>query len=147
MYWLNLTSLKSELEQGPLTQAHAFQYALANAVIAALVQAGKADQWWEASLTAAIAGLGTAYCYEANGGAAGSDFMARYVSLGWVVGLRAALAYTPAAIVVGILAAPAFDDAKLLMSVLGLGFVVVLYWRMGFHFADVRRQSAAIMNG
>jgi hypothetical protein len=145
MYWLNLNSLKRELKQGHLTQAHAFQYALAGTVLTSLAGAAKADPWWEALLTAAIAGLGTAYCYEANGGAAGSDFVARYVSLGWVVALRVALGYTPAAVIVGVLAAPAFADARLLISAVGLGFVVLFYWRLGIHFADVCRRPAAVI--
>ncbi len=33
-------------------------------------------------------GVGTIYCYQANGGAGGKSFLERYISLAWVFGIR-----------------------------------------------------------
>jgi hypothetical protein len=46
--------------------------------------------WTTAHLV--VAALGTRACYLANGGSSGRDFLNRFISLGWVVGVRIALA-------------------------------------------------------
>jgi uncharacterized membrane-anchored protein YitT (DUF2179 family) len=140
MYWFNLTALKEELSRGSLPQAHAFQYALADAILTTLARAG-GDPWWDVLIVAAFVGLGTAYCYEANGGSEGTDFIARYVSLGWVVGWRVSLACILPAVIVAAIAVRFAPNSSSWLAVLDL-IVPVIYWRMGVHFADVRRRAA-----
>jgi ABC-type dipeptide/oligopeptide/nickel transport system permease subunit len=155
MYWWNLQALKSELTQGPLAEPQAFKYLLAQALVVALAAGAVTRPWWICPATAAIAGFGTAYCYHANGGASGRDFLSRYVSLGWVIGIRVAAAFMPVGVLVGVslgvlgavMGGPedvfrrgVVDPIK---WSLGLVVLVAIYWRMGVHCADLRRRSAA----
>jgi hypothetical protein len=145
MYWLNLTGLKDELKRGPMGQPHAFQYALADALLTTLAR-GSGAPWWQVLAVAAITGLGTAYCYEANGGADGTDFIARYVSLGWVVGLRVALAcILPIGLAVAVAVKLAPESELTVKAAVTLLAVAAIYWRMGAHFADIRRHTAPAM--
>lgn len=146
MYWWNLQALKSELTQGPLAEPQAFKYLLAQALVVALAAGAVTRPWWICPATAAIAGFGTAYCYHANGGASGRDFLSRYVSLGWVIGIRVLAASLPVALLLGALLA-VLDVSRRSVDLgeafFGLGVAAVIYWRMGVHIADLRRHSAA----
>jgi hypothetical protein len=150
MYWWNLQALKSELTQGPLAEPQAFKYLLAGALVVALAVGAVTRPWWICLANAAIAGFGTAYCYHANGGASGRDFLSRCVSLGWVIGMRVGVGLLPVGLLLGALLAVldigfnlgrgGVDLAKWL---LGLAAQAAIIWRMGVHMADLRRRSAA----
>ena len=152
MYWWNLQALKSELTQGPLAEPQAFKYLLAQALVVALAAGAVTRPWWICLANAAIAGFGTAYCYHANGGASGRDFLSRCVSLGWVISIRVAVALTVVAgllvfalgVIEGYWGKDLYKSREGLIDwSFGLAALAVFYWRMVVHMADLRRRSSA----
>lgn len=155
MYWWNLKELKSELSQGTLAQPEAFKYVLAQSICAALAIGGAPSETalrWAPLAYAVLAGCGVAHCYRRNGAARGSDFVSRLISLGWVVGIRVAVAWFAIALVVGIavafwMASQAEKTAQmtvdLVKTLLGLAAVAFVCWRIGTHMADLRQGPTA----
>jgi hypothetical protein len=97
VFW-RIDELKRQLRRGPLPQRQAFGYVALTWVLFELFS-GAPGLWndarsgtlrdWAAYVAGVITiGVGTYAAYRANGGGAGRDFAARFVALGFVVGLR-----------------------------------------------------------
>jgi hypothetical protein len=98
VFW-RIDELKRQLRRGPLPQRWAFGY-VAITWVAWEILAGAPGAWsssadpatirdWVMYLTGVlIVAVGTYAAYRANGGSSGRDFAARFVALGFVVGLR-----------------------------------------------------------
>ncbi len=154
MYWLDLQALKNDLRQGPLAESQAFKYVLAF-LLASAAGAGfdiaVGTPGWAPVGVGVICGFGTYICYRANGGAGGNDFLSRYVSLGWVVGVR----MIPAAFLMGLLAGtvnavlqsvsggPEAARRNLIMEPAHFIWLALMYWRISVHLSDLRQHAAA----
>ena len=149
IYFWNLQALKSQLRQGSLPPPQAFRYLLIPTVLGALAMGSTPEATgWLGKLmpaaNAAIVGFGTWYCYRANGGASGRDFLSRYISLGWVLAIRVVVACLPIGLLVGILAGVLNVSRGAVDTIKACGYLVIeaaILWRMGVHMADIRRHS------
>ena len=98
MFFWSIEALKAELREGPLAQSHAFAYVfvgffLVNAMfgIPGLWNVETPVTLWAwvtYVVTLALFAGGTNAAYRVNGGAEGLDFVARYLALSWVLGIR-----------------------------------------------------------
>jgi hypothetical protein len=98
VFW-RIGELKRQLRRGPLPQRWAFGYVAITWVLWEIL-AGAPGAWnsntdpattrdWLVYLAGVLTvAIGTYAAYQANGGSAGRDFAARFVALGFVVGLR-----------------------------------------------------------
>jgi hypothetical protein len=76
-----------------------------------------------------VPALGTRACYLANGGASGRQFLDRFISLGWVVGVRIALLAIPLSLPLLKVAEIAPTMAQVGLDLFLLAFQVVYFWR------------------
>ena len=97
MYFWNIKSLKKDISEHRLSEAHIFYYILIYVVLSAAslelfgyVAAGDSNSWdyIQSSLSIVITIAGTIAVYRANGGAAGKRFAEKYFSIGLVVLIR-----------------------------------------------------------
>lgn len=99
------------------------------------------------AISFALAVLSTLLLYKANGGSDGTQFIQKYVILGWVLALRALIALLPATILLFLLgvglnlidleATGPFDAA--VFTTIELLFWAYFY----FHFSDLRKRELA----
>jgi uncharacterized membrane-anchored protein YitT (DUF2179 family) len=164
MFFWSIEALKAQLREGPLAQSHAFAYVfvgffLVNAVfgIPGLWNAEPTPvtlwAWVTYTVTLALFAGGTYAAYRVNGGAEGLDFVARYLALSWVLGIRLfVLVLVPLLVLVMVafvVVALAQTDAATttaasedlasdwVIEVVIIGFVAIFYWRLVSHFRDV----------
>ena len=123
MYFWNLGRLKQDLASRGLTAAESFRYLVVFLVLASLpVLFDPPDHYnrWKviaAALNLLIVLAGTRHIYSCNGGAEGRDFLQRYMSLGWVCGVRYLVMFViPVSIVGGIVYASWFDGDPYVMN-------------------------------
>ena len=93
--FFNISSLKSDISSGALTQKEIFSYWLATAIFLCLGAAPfgykpSPHLWVNWLLYCAINLIGLRKCYLANGGSSGVAFSDKLVSLSWVVSVRGA---------------------------------------------------------
>ena len=93
--FFRISSLKSDISSGALTQKEIFAYWLASTIAFCLVGAPfgykQSPQGWVYWLLyCAINLIGLRKCYLANGGSSGVAFSDKLVSLSWVVSVRGA---------------------------------------------------------
>ena len=168
MFFWRIEPLKAQLREGPLAQPQAFAYLfvgffLTNAVMGvpglwnAETNPVTPSAWAGYVVMLALFAGGTYASYRANGGADGLDFVARYLALAWVLGIRLfVLVFVPllvlsavAAVVVafaklGAAAATAAPEDLLpqwLVDVVIIAFAAVFYWRLVAHFRDVATRA------
>ncbi len=109
MYFWNITKLKEEIRGGGPSENECFKYLLAFGIFFALLSSAPTSlEKREPALffLSAFAMIGiviaaVTYCYKMNGGAAGRDFLKRFLSIAWVVGWRALLVAFP--VLIGII--------------------------------------------
>jgi uncharacterized RDD family membrane protein YckC len=96
IYFWKINRLKFELLETPPSGMQIFAYLICILTVQAASWGftyitKDAPNIWEhldAALFAVFLILGTIYCYHANGGMKGKDFLSRYLSLTWVFGVR-----------------------------------------------------------
>ena len=164
MFFWRIDALKAQLREGPLAQPHAFAYVfvgffLVNALFGFPglwnAETSPVTPWAWATyvVTLALFAGGTYAAYRANGGAEGLDFVARYLALGWVLGIRLfVLVFLPllllllvAFVVVAIAQADAATTTAAseeltpdwVIEVMVMVWVAIFYWRLMSHFRDV----------
>jgi hypothetical protein len=148
MYIWRIKPLRQQLASDGLSQKQAFQYYLWTTLLGCLLyeMAGfgagaefSATVVLDASMYFGFNIAGIIWCYRQNGGAEGSEFLARIVPVGWVMFWRLASIVIPFFILLGVidyvrtgsLGRPGSDMALLiiLMNALYGG----MWWRMGVH--------------
>jgi hypothetical protein len=161
MYWWRLSRLKDQLRAGPMPSRQALSYLLATLILYSIPTFVPGDTSesltrldWAFTVAAWIISIaGTWAVYRANGGTTGEDFLARYLSLGWVLLVRFAVFLAIPAVLIGaavpllLLTGPLTPEAGFEQFFeqadpwLMLGFNVVLpatfFWRLGHHVGDV----------
>jgi hypothetical protein len=158
MYFWRIAALTEQLRRRPLDQRAAFLYILAWLMLFTLPSFSgdgtprDASSWAMYLVYIVATVLGTLLAYQANGGAHGTDFAARYFALGWVLTIRLVVLLGIPVLVVALLFS--FVSAFLAASrgeqqtgdgaigwvtaVLTMIFEVVYYWRLMHHFSVVR---------
>ncbi len=87
--------------------------------------------------------VGTIIAFQANSGKNGSDFLGRYFSISFVLGVRLTILFSPLMIILSIYYFQDLPrDGDVITSpastVLGLAFSAIYYWRLYKHISDVR---------
>jgi hypothetical protein len=153
MFFWRIEALKTQLRRGSLPQPAAFGYLLA---ILLLYTAGTVAPittlaWSPSALDRSVyvalilfVGGGTYAAYRANGGRQGSDFVARYVAISWVLGNRLAVMLLLPIMAVLFVLAMVFPDGEPSSQILetsgmafALGFEALFYWRLVHHVRQV----------
>lgn len=92
MYFWNIQKLKQDLLERKFSDKEIFPYffALSLVTVLATIPFFESNGWdiFNAFLSGFITLFGVWYVYRVNGGAQGSDFLARYFSIGWVTLIR-----------------------------------------------------------
>ena len=163
MYMLRLRPLKEQLSAGRLPEREGLRYVLATFGLFAVLAEVSSRIPMTASSAENVASVasfvifvfGSLLTYSANGGDRGTDFLGRYIALGWVLGIRVFGAMFAAIVVasVGIeisQAGSAENEASIglataIVSVLASG---IFYWRLAVHIRDVAfAHNAAALTG
>ncbi len=92
MYFWNIKELKKELKKRSLSERESFKYLIASMLFYAfdafLILDSNIWDVISALIATVILICGTYYVYKCNDGEEGSNFLQRYVALGWVVAIR-----------------------------------------------------------
>ena len=158
MYFWRIGRLKVDLASDRLPEPLALKYLLATLIFLALMTElsawapveRTAASMVAAAATFAVSMFGTYAAYVSNGGAQGSDFLARYFAISWVVSIRVCAAAVLVLLAFVLLSA-ATDAAWLAdpeASIPGENAIVVLfvaliYWRVASHMSGVRAGPTA----
>jgi Ca2+/H+ antiporter len=155
MYFWRIEDLKYSLVVKPPSQLESLKYLaallIAKACLAmeivvhnSLVHPDPA--WRIPDLTASIVGplsgiVGIVYCFVKNGGRTGSSFLQRLVALYWVMVIRfTVIVFVPSAVLLALICRSASRLVLVLWPV-SVILVVLFYWRLGSHFADVQEHE------
>lgn len=163
MHFWRIDTLTEQLRRGHLEQRAALRYILAWLILWMVVSlpsiSGETTPMqpvdWAGYLVTLVATVvGTLLAYQANGGAGGSDFAARYFALGWVVGIRLiVLLLLPSLVFFFIFSfVSAFRaaggeqgtgdaTAEWMIAMFTAVFEIVYYWRLMHYFSIVRETS------
>jgi hypothetical protein len=150
MYFWNVDGLKRQLCEQGLSEYHCFLYILMYVAIAAAwpelipyLPNESRNGWDDVSslLTVVIAIAGTIYVYNANGGAKGRDFAARFFSISLVVTIRfialMCILLVPLKLIVSLPLGSSDDPTSLVEVLLFFGLEVWLYGLIGKHVQSV----------
>ena len=97
MYFWKIKNLKTDLSNGELPTKEQFKYIMAEAIVYAvavaiiMVTPPLSSNWFDVAMvfiTLITMMIGVYYVYYCNGGKTGERLLERYISLGWVVGVR-----------------------------------------------------------
>lgn len=147
MYFWNIEKLKQQLAQGPLSERETLSYLLAFSIVITLSMWGNGEWvWWQALLEVVLAVAGTLYVYRRNGGDGGEHFLQRYMTVGWVVGIRYTVPFM--LLLIGGFAVAAVAGVleqidEWVYALITTLFSLLLYWRIGHHIGDVVARRAA----
>ena len=144
LFW-RIEALKAELAAGPQSDRQVLPYLILSSVLLAavgLVPLTDINKWdvvggcWSALLAV----MGTLYVYRQNGAEHGQQLLARYLAIGWVVGIRClAVVLLLTVVIIGVwellseVPETTTWQACLLIAVVETAF----YWRVGHHIAEV----------
>jgi len=137
--FFNISSLKSDISSGALTQKEIFSYWLATTILFCLSAAPfgyepSSHLWVYWLLYCAINLIGLRKCYLANGGSSGVAFSDKLVSLGWVVSVRGAFMLFLPLFIAGIVILAVMDvvlgidESRLQLLGEYIGYVVLLVY-------------------
>ena len=148
IYILQVKKLRQELADQGLNEKQSFYYYLASTLFGAIlyeaVANGPASEFAAADVLDGVLYLtftvvGIIYCYRQNGGATGTDFLKRMVSLGWVMFWRLVSLVLPFFVIVG--AIQWFTTGQFgrpgaelpVLVVIMNGLFLGMFWRIGVH--------------
>ena len=154
MRFFRISSLKSDISNGALTQKDVFSYWLATTILFCLSTApfgftSSTHLWIYWIFYCAINLIGLRRCYLANGGASGVAFSDKLVSLGWVTTVRGAFMlllplFVAIIIIVGVLGAALGVDesgiqllAEYASSIVMLVYLAWVWLKTGSHIRQV----------
>ncbi len=146
MYFWNIKELKEKLKEKPLSDYEIFPYLILTIAFELLPYSSswsnynKWDYFSEIHMFL-IPILGLIYTYHQNKGKNGTNFLQRYFSLNWVLGIRFLIPIITLMIVV--LAIDLFiveflnDETSWYESVTFMLLEIIFYYRLGVHIKDV----------
>ncbi len=153
MYFWKIENLKKDLIKGSLSENESFMYLMATLIIYGFSTIPLLDStMWD--VYAGLVGfvlqiIGAYYVYKCNKGSSGNNFLQKYLSIGWVLGIRwlimVLIPFVAVYIVCGWLAAVMYDVDILQYDFLNLFilslFSISYYWLFGKHMKDVAKQA------
>ncbi len=157
MYWIRIKPLKVELAGTGLNEKDRFWYILVWMVAMGLAALSPRHETGFAQTAAfvslAVTAAGILLAFRWNGGAAGTSFLDRFLSIGWVVNFRILLVLLGIEIVVGLLAdATGYGDAwsdshETFFPLLFIALEVYIAWSVARHVRNVRQAAEAVSAG
>jgi hypothetical protein len=147
MHVFNIRTLKATLKARALSSGEAVRYIAAQgALLSWLFIPGDTTVDWMFLTNPLLALAGTYYCYRCNGGADGIRLAERYLAIGWVVMCRG-IAFLLLPLAIGLaawtLATAGEGPDEAVLSTTLVGLLVLMYWRIGVHLADVAGAAAS----
>ncbi len=146
MYLWNIRALKDQLSTGGITENESLKYLLILTAIG-ILPIPKPSVFSSPSLHhlfgIIILIFGTLYCYQKNRGAVGTTFLSRYFSLSLVIWIR----ILPIVILAGLTLSTGLllklsDVSQKVIIFTFIHFLqIYVYWRVGYHIADVAEAS------
>jgi len=143
MYFWNITALKQQLINSGLPELDSLKYLILLSLIG-MIPIPKPPYFSTGTFLYYVFGaiifiFGTVYCYRRNGGQSGKDFLARFVSLSWVVAMRflPSLILFGAIIAFGTFSQMAPTQQKVVVIGVNYMFYIVYYWRIAHHISDL----------
>lgn len=150
MYFWKLDALKKELIEQGLTEYQLYCYILVYVSLTAVsaelmgyLPAESPDVWTyaESVLNIVIPILGSIMIFRANGGVSGTQFAARYFSIGFVVTIRFLALLVPVTIVMGIYGFFTYEGVEAFTSFVEIavfsGWYALLYANIARHVRAV----------
>ncbi len=151
MYFWKINRLKEDLIKGPLSESESFKYLIAITIVYGLTMVMVLfleNNFWDiysAIVTGIISIVGVIYIYKCNNGREGTHFLQRYLSLGWVVGIRWMVLLVLPATIVYFIALGIYSEVPSSTTLLDLLFLNLLYlpffWLFGKHIKDVANRK------
>jgi hypothetical protein len=146
MYVWRIEKLKQSLVQEQVSDTEAMKYLIGFVCVNAtpLQFSQPLKDMWEILYFAAtllMIGGGVYYAYQSNGGKAGTQFLCRYISLGWVVSLRWVVFVAPTLAVGWFVADIDEERLSVIWHVAWALAYIGLCWRIGVHVRAVAQQS------
>ncbi len=150
MYFWKIERLKADLKTGVLPQNEQFGYVLAHTVLWSVGSIQYLNNNWYDVLSGftimAVVILGTIYVYGSNSGRNGDRFLERFISIGWVLGIRfLVIVFIPAMILFFIVYGLIFHvpDETGIVEVIFMTVLVGLYYLwFGYHVRQVAANAA-----
>ncbi|MDP3986959.1 MAG: hypothetical protein Q8P81_01915 [Nanoarchaeota archaeon] len=147
MYFWKINRLKSDLLKKPLSESESFKYLFATLILLSLVTIPFLENniWdvYSAIIATIITAMGVYYIYKCNKGAKGKNFLQRYISIGWVMGIRwsVLIALPIIAIYLIVMAlSGGIPDYTTLAEVIFFNLLHISYfWFFGKHIKEVSR--------
>ena len=109
MRFFSLSKVKNDISSGALGEQETFKYMIAWFIVFCLASFPASPEgasaasyvFWLVSSVVNIWGIKKSYA--ANGGARGSNFIGRFLALGWVLGIRGLIVFIPAFVLLCVL--------------------------------------------
>jgi hypothetical protein len=151
MYFWNITKLKEEIRGGGPSENECFKYLLAFGIAFALsssappmpVKSEPVLILLSALVSVGIVIAAMTYCYQMNGGAAGREFLKRFLSIAWVIGWRSVLVGLPVLLgtifVFVYIFHPDTRESQYFGLIIGTIYSLVVIAITGSHIKDVSR--------
>lgn len=146
MYFFSIDSLKSDLAHGELNQSEDMKYVVATLILYTLgtmpVEAPNTLDYLSSFIGAVIVLIGSLFCYWSNGGRTGEDFLRKYLSISWVVGVRLGLAVLFLLFLVSIFIGAMSVNISYQTTPIDLTLMTLLsvfyFWRVNVHIKELK---------
>ncbi len=141
MYFWNINKLKSDFNEGAVSQRSILKYLIAYTILVgvAMIPYGETNQFdiFSAALMIPLSVFGLLYAYACNGGDSGDNFIGKYFAIGWVISIRFIAVLFPLAFFVGIIVgasgAEIPEETTLWDVIIEATVTIFLFWRIAVH--------------
>jgi len=150
MYFWRIKDLKADFIAGKVTEKSLLGYLVAYTILVglAMIPLSETNQFdvFSALIVIPVSVMGILYAYSSNGGDSGSEFLAKYIAIGWVVTVRLIAVILPLALAAGIfLGISGLDipEETTMWDVLITTVITAFYfWRIAVHIGHTAAENA-----
>ncbi len=147
MYFWKIENLKKDFLTKPLTESETFKYIIVTTIVYGLTMIPflENNMWdvYSAICSALINVIGVYYIYKCNQGASGNNFLQKYLSLGWVTGIRWTVFVALPTTIIYFTAVDIFSslsDSTTLSDIVFFNLLFITYfWRFGKHVKEIAK--------
>ena len=149
MYFWKINKLKKDLVKQPLSESESFKYLIATTISYSFGMIPYLENnildVYSALMTGIITVFGLYYVYKCNRGSSGSNFLQKYLSIGWVMGIRwIVLVMLPIMIVyfTAVIIYPGISESTTLLDVVFFNLLYITYFLLlGKHIKSTVKKS------
>lgn len=150
MYFWKIKDLKADFIAGNVTEKSSLKYLVAYTILVlmSMIPMGETNQFdvFSILIIIPVSIMGLLYAYSSNGGDSGSDFLAKYFAIGWVVTVRLFAVLLPLAFVVGVFSGVSgldIPEKTTMWDVLIITVISAFYfWRIAVHIGHTAIEKA-----